>query len=230
MSIYITGDTHSDYDIHKLTTDAFPEQKELTRDDYVIVAGDMGVCWDGYRQDHYIQSWYENKPWTTLFVDGNHENHAILDSLPIEEWNGGKIHRISPNIIHLMRGQVYTIDGVRIFTMGGAQSTDKEYRKENVSWWAREMPSDEEYDEAISNLSRHNNEVDIIVTHCCSDYTKARVDMKYMFNTDRLTSWFDYIENIVTYKTWYFGHYHEDKIIGDKHVCLYQQVVKVECE
>lgn len=230
MSIYITGDTHSDYDIHKLTTDAFPEQKELTRDDYVIVAGDMGVCWDGYRQDHYIQSWYENKPWTTLFVDGNHENHAILDSLPVEEWNGGKIHRISPNIIHLMRGQVYTIDGVRIFTMGGAQSTDKEYRKEDVSWWVREMPSDEEYDEAISNLSRHNNEVDIIVTHCCSDHAKARVDMKYMFNTDRLTSWFDYIEDIVTYKTWYFGHYHEDKIIGDKHVCLYQQVVKVDLE
>lgn len=227
MSIYVTGDTHVDHDIHKLTTKMFPEQTGLTKDDYVIIAGDAGMCWDGSKREEYNQKWFEEKPWTTLFVDGNHENHATLDSLPVEEWNGGKIHRIKPHIIHLMRGQVYTIDGVKIFTMGGATSTDKEWRETDITWWAREMPSSEEYDEAVANLAKHNNEVDFIITHCCSDHIKARIDMKYMFSTDQLTSWFEYIEDIVSYKKWYFGHFHEDKVIDDKHTCLYQDVVKI---
>lgn len=46
--------------------------------------------------------------------------------------------------MHLMRGQVYDIDGYRIFTMGGAASTDCLYWKEGVNWWQEEMPSEEE--------------------------------------------------------------------------------------
>jgi hypothetical protein len=45
--IYITGDTHGMIDWEKLNTTEFPEQKSLTRDDYVIVVGDFGGVWDG---------------------------------------------------------------------------------------------------------------------------------------------------------------------------------------
>ena len=34
--IYITGDTHIPYDVTKLTTKAFPEQKKLTKNDYHV--------------------------------------------------------------------------------------------------------------------------------------------------------------------------------------------------
>lgn len=61
--------------------------------------------------------WFDESNFTTLFVDGNHENHALLDTFPVEEWHGGKIHRIKPSVIHLMRGQVFEIDGKNIFTM-----------------------------------------------------------------------------------------------------------------
>ena len=44
--IFVTGDTHGDYDWHKLTSKSFPEQKELTKDDYVIIVGDFGGVWD----------------------------------------------------------------------------------------------------------------------------------------------------------------------------------------
>ena len=138
--IFITGDTHGDIDFHKLNTENFPIEG-LTRDDYVIVCGDMGIVW-GSNSDRYMQKWWESKPWTTLFVDGNHENFHKLYEYPVEEWHGGKIHRIMPHVYHLMRGQIFNIDGHSFFTMGGAASHDKWARKLNVSWWEEELPSE----------------------------------------------------------------------------------------
>ena len=46
MSVYVTGDTHGDIDWSKLNTTHFPEQKDLTEDDLVIIAGDFGGLWD----------------------------------------------------------------------------------------------------------------------------------------------------------------------------------------
>lgn len=38
--IYITGDCHQNYE--RFNTRNFPEQKEMTKDDYVIICGDFG--------------------------------------------------------------------------------------------------------------------------------------------------------------------------------------------
>ena len=123
--IYITGDCHSDFT--RFSTENFPEQREMTKDDYVIICGDFGGVWMRYEEsekEKWWMDWLEDKPFTTLFVDGNHENFDRLYSYPVEEWNGGKIHRIRPSVIHLMRGQVFTIEGKKIFTFGGAKSHD----------------------------------------------------------------------------------------------------------
>jgi 8-oxo-dGTP pyrophosphatase MutT (NUDIX family) len=108
--IFITGDTHGRYDIRKLNSKSFSMGKQLTKEDYVIIAGDFGFIWFGNREDDYWIKWFNKKPFTTLFVDGNHENFELLNSYPVEKWNGGKVHRISNSVIHLMRGQVYTIN------------------------------------------------------------------------------------------------------------------------
>ena len=65
-----------------------------------------------------------NVPDGTLFVDGNHENFTRLNSLPIEEWHGGRVHKIREHVIHLMRGEMFDLDGKMIFTFGGARSHD----------------------------------------------------------------------------------------------------------
>lgn len=119
--IFITGDTHADYDWKKLMTKSFPVQKELTKDDYVIIAGDFGGVFLLDRTDKYIQKNYNERNFTTLFVDGNHKNHDALDAYPVEEWHGGKIHKIADSVFHLMRGQVFEIGGKTFFTMGGAE-------------------------------------------------------------------------------------------------------------
>ena len=43
--VFVTGDTHIPIDVKKLNSDNFLEEKELTKDDYVIVAGDFGLLW-----------------------------------------------------------------------------------------------------------------------------------------------------------------------------------------
>lgn len=225
--IYICGDTHGDYDFHKLNSTLFPDGKTLTKDDYVIVCGDFGAVWDTGKQDKYIQDWYNFKPWTTLFVDGNHENHDALDAYPVEIWNGGKVHKISDSIIHLMRGQVFTIEGKKFFTFGGAQSTDKLYRKEGISWWAREMPSDEEYEEGFSNLEKVGNEVDYIITHCAPDEIQGSLFQWRYYIHNKVSNYLEVVRQTIQFKDWYFGHYHTDIDILEKYHCLYNKVVKL---
>ena len=41
---------------------------------------------------------------------------------------------ISDSICHLMRGQVFDIDGKTFFTFGGGNSIDKAWRTPGVSW------------------------------------------------------------------------------------------------
>ena len=223
VRVFVTGDTHNMLDWKKLNTSNFPEQKKLTKDDIVIIAGDAGIVWDQGKQDGYIQAEYSKRNFTTAFVDGNHENHDALDKYPVEIWNGGKIHRISESIIHLMRGQVYTIKGKKFFTMGGAESTDKAYRKEGESWWAREMPSDEEYEEALKNLRDNHFVVDYVITHCAPEGITGieRKENMLTFFFDSLIS--DYS---LEYHQWFCGHYHIDKDYGSITV-LFNKVLEV---
>ena len=73
--IYITWDCHADWT--KFSSNAFPEQKEMTRNDFVIVCGDFGI-WHDTPQERYWLNWLEEKNFTICFVCGNHENFDRL--------------------------------------------------------------------------------------------------------------------------------------------------------
>lgn len=222
--IYITGDTHIPIDINKLSVSNFSEQKHLTKRDYVIICGDFGGIWNHSAEKIYWLEWLNDKSFTTLFVDGNHENFDMLNNqYPVENYLGGKVHKITTSIYHLMRGHVFTINNLKFFTMGGAVSHDKKYRKEGKSWWSQEMPSDEEYDLAIKNLDRHNWKVDYIITHCAPDSIQNKIDDCYEHN--KLTNFLETVKINCQYKKWYFGHYHIDKDIDDKHIAIYYNII-----
>jgi hypothetical protein len=229
--IYITGDVHGSVSIgRRLNTKNFPQQKNLTKDDYVIISGDFGLVWSGDKEDRYWLKWLDKeKPFTTLFVDGNHENHDMLDAYPIEMWNGGKVHRINDSVIHLMRGQVFKIEGKKFFTFGGAASHDKEYRKEGKTWWSREMPSYTEYEEGLANLDKHAWKVDYAVTHTCSsstmEYIGERIGIRY--SIDQMHSYFYQIEEKLKYEKWFFGHFHQDVEFPRNQRLLYNDMVKL---
>ncbi len=212
--IYDTGDTHGNQF-------KWVEQIEgiLQKDDIIIVNGDFGVgFWGGrYWSEETFYDFLSEQEYTVLFIDGNHENFEKLNSYPIETWCEGKVHKLRHNVIHLMRGEIYNIEGYSIFVMGGGYSIDKYRRTEGISWWPQEMPSEEEYRNALANLERVNYQVDFIITHTAPSETVYYLSTIRSFSIRNnvfeelpLTSFLDEIQRKVTYKHWYFGHFHVD--------------------
>ena len=225
--IYLTGDTHIPNNIAKLNKKNFPEQKNLARDDYVIVLGDFGLVWEENTEYDKWKKWLENRNFTILFIDGNHENFTWLNSFPVSKWNSGKVHFISKNIIHLMRGQIFIIDKQSFFTFGGAYTGDKKERIPGVSWWAEEECTHGEKSEALKNLSMHNYKVDYILTHTCPD-TLLNPLFHFKRHLHSTTGQFlNRIAHAVNFKKWYFGHMHQDKNFG-KFTVLYNEIIKLK--
>ena len=240
--IYVTGDTHGEIDIAKLWPENWPQGQQLSRDDCLVICGDFGAIWSGGQRDDDLLGWYEGQPWTTLFVDGNHENFDRIGQFPITERFGGHVQVVPgyDHVIHLMRGEVYDLpmgegDTVCAFVMGGATSTDRMWRVEGRSWWPQEMPSEQEYDNATANLKRVEWRVDYVFTHEVPysalydaldwSYAAQRCDPK----GDELTGYLQWVNDNLDkdrLRMWYAGHHHVDrKVLDDKHRVLYQDIV-----
>ena len=162
MAIYVTGDAHGadkfspfgvDGFVNRLNMESFPEQKFMTKDDYVVILGDFGGVWD-YRgeskKEKHDLDWLDSRNFTTLFVPGNHENYDRLTGItdeklldtwifkgvseeekekiktgyPQKAWNGGVVRELRPSVLMLERGYVFNIDGCKCFAFGGARSHD----------------------------------------------------------------------------------------------------------
>lgn len=248
--IYITGDTHSDFS--RFTEKNFPIQSEMTKDDYVIICGDFGGVWTSEEESNREKDaldWLDNKSFTTLFVDGNHENYTRLYRYPMEEWNGGKVHKIRDSVLHLMRGEIFDVDNKKIFAFGGARSHDiqdgilnldeeekiYEYRKRGAyfrirdfSWWDLELPTNQEMENGIENLEKINYKVDYIISHCCPTSIQTLINSTY--KRDILTDYLQQISEKCTFKRWYFGHYHDYKQVNSQFTLLYEDILLLEYE
>lgn len=240
--VFVTGDTHGSNDMLKLTGKYWPMGRSLGRDDLLVICGDFGLVWSepASEDSAFWLDWLESRPWTTLFVDGNHENHDLLDGYQVGEWCGGKVHVLPghPHVIHLMRGQAFEVEGRgRWFVMGGARSQDRQWRVEGRTWWRREMPSDQEYDTASQTLIDMGFAPDYVFTHDCPTDRLAYAMpwfVQYrgtMPPADRLTNYLQYVDERLdpqVLRAWYCGHYHEDLRLGDdQHHLLYRQVVEL---
>lgn len=222
---YVTGDLHGDMD--RFSPAFIPCLRGMTAKDCLFVCGDFGFLFYTDEKRRKTQAEQLDRlaryPFKILFVDGNHENFPMIFDFPEEEWNGGRIHRIRSNIIHLMRGQVYTIDGKTIFTMGGAYSVDKAFRQEGISWWPQEMPSEEEYAEAWKNLQAHGCKVDYVLTHAAPEETMSIFHPRH-WEEARLNQFLEWIRERITYRHWWFGHLHRDEDLWRHQTALYMGV------
>jgi DNA repair exonuclease SbcCD nuclease subunit len=228
--IFVCGDTHHDYDVKKLTMKKWPEQKELTLDDHLIVLGDFGLPWSNdpmNKQDRYlIEKFYGERRFTTLAIPGNHDNYERIFNLPEIKMFGAKVYRLWNNIFFLKRGEIYEIDGKKIFTMGGGFSIDKARRRNRVSWWEEEIPSYFEMQRGLRMLSHYNNTVDYILSHTCSNTVFKKLNelmvLDYkLYGEEVLRGYFDEIERKVNFKEWHFGHFHDDIVIDKKYFLHY---------
>ncbi len=170
--IFITGDTHGptpfglhsvDGFVKRFNMENFPEQKDLRRDDFVIICGDFGGIWNydsrydstrsafkdkicldhgESKEEKYWLDWLGEKNFTVLFCDGNHENFDRLSgAYPELDFHGGRAHMIRGNVFHLMRGHVFNLDGVSVFVFGGARSHDRRNTKRAPSSFRAQLES-----------------------------------------------------------------------------------------
>lgn len=249
MSVFVTGDTHGGW-VHRLNMESFPEQRQLSKNDYVIILGDFGL-WQDTKEERYNLDWLDSRSFTTLWIDGNHENYDRIKELPVEEWHGGKVQRVRPSVIHLMRGQVYEIEGKKFFTFGGASSHDirdgilepdqkkmiKEWNKDpfklfrinHVSWWKEELPSEEEMQEGLENLRKNGNRVDYVLTHSLYTSLLRQIDGgSGFYQSDILTDYLQQVKQIVDFKHWLFGHMHTNQTYQwERASCLYEQIIQI---
>ena len=253
--IWITGDCHAEF--NRFSTKRFLSQKGMTKDDFVIICGDFAGIWDykiSSNEEQYWLDWLNNKPFTILFVDGNHENHERLKQFPRVKFHGGMAHKIRDNIYHLMRGYVFEFEGKKFFTFGGAQSHDiqdgilyiKDYesltatvddynkrtrkgqmlRIDGISWWKDELPTVAEMNRGIRNLEKANWTVDYVITHC-----PPREVCKWFgyYDSDKLIEYFDeLLERGLKFKEWWGGHLHKNEYgIYGKYNVIYEDIVRV---
>ena len=245
--IIVTGDIHGN-PFQRLNLENFPEGKTFTKEDYVIILGDFGLVWDDSVMEHSCLDWLENKPWTTLFIDGNHENYDLLNKFPIEEWGGGRVQKIRSSVIHLLRGEVYDIGGYKFLAMGGARSHDiqdgilevgdpriKIWKKDNfklfrinhISWWEEEIPNEEERKNALKNLAENDYKVDYILTHEAPSSDVVLMD-HLLYHPDEYSKWLEMeIRQKVKYKKWFFGHYHLNLDVNEKETCLFERRIRI---
>ena len=224
--LYITGDLHGDY--HRLIK--MKQEYDLKSDDYLIIAGDFGCIFGLGQSDENKLDMIADLPFTVLFLDGNHECFPKIYSYPEEVWNGGRTHRIRQNIRHLMRGQVFEIEGERIFAMGGGESPDIDIRFDNDTWSKSEIPSADELKEGVKNLENEKFDIDFIVTHEPPQKIKAFLNLKDKENVrfTGLNAYFEEINSSCKFTRWYFGSIHEDKQISPSHIAVYRNLIKLQ--
>ena len=253
--IYITGDTHSDF--RRFSRHIFPEQEEMSKTDYMIIAGDFGGVWYGLNDtahqnaERYNLDELDRRSFTTLFIPGNHENYDRLlgDDFPQISWHGGRVKQIRPSILMLMSGDMYDIDGVKLFAFGGASShdisdgildgSDPNWRKQaeelqrrgkrffrikGISWWPQELPSPEEMQHGLQTLEENNWRTDFVVTHCAP---ASLLHLLGIPGGNELNRYLEEIRGKLDYKRWFFGHYHANMNLSARDILLYEQIIRI---
>ncbi len=200
----------------------------LTAEDVIFGLGDFGGV--SVESEDAFYDYLAEQEYKVLFLDGNHENFDRLNQYPVSEWKGGKVHFVRHNVIHLMRGEIYEIDGKKLFVMGGGYSEDRAYRIQGESWWPEEMPSDEEYRNAARNLENCGFKVDYILTHTAPSDTveylyRLRKTSKYRASEEYpLNEFLQWVADMTDYGKWYFGHFHTDAELWKNQYAVYEGI------
>ena len=214
--IYIMSDIHESMEF-----EAFNNYiSEDHADDLLIILGDVGLKLEDTEENKRFTQYFLSAKCPIALVDGNHENFDYLYSFPVEDWNGGKVHRITENIVHLMRGNIFRLEGQYYLVFGGCKSS--EGWKATGKWFPQEEANDEEYALAYENLKRYQYQVDYILTH---KYNKDPLDP---YGVPKLQEFTAFIDEKVDFKKWYSGHCHQNLVLDERHQTVYDNLVCVE--
>ena len=221
--LYVTGDLHGD--LSRLA-----RTRKLKKGDTLLVLGDFGMLWYGDKRDAKALKWLKRRKYTVLFLDGVHENYDLLDAVEETEFGGAPAGKLADNVYHLLRGEIYEIEGKRVFAFGGGDAESEwEFRADSDAEAERKTPSGDEMSRGYENLAAANNKVDIMATHSPSGKTNGYFSRSG--DNARLRGvhvYLNRLEDIVTFDHWYFGSLHVDRPCGSRHTAVFEEILKVE--
>lgn len=224
--IYLTGDIHG----NPLPIINFCKKIELTKEDIIILLGDVGVNYYTGSRDNKIKEKLSKLPVTLFCIHGNHEMRPweTKCNYKEKEFNGGTVYYEEkyPIILFAKDGEIYNLpteNGIKsCLVLGGAYSVDKFYRiSRGFAWFDSEQPSDEIKKYVEDQIAKTGKKVDIVLSHTCPlkyEPVEAFLPMIDQSKVDKSTEeWLDKIEKTIDYKAWYCGHWHIDKHIDKMH-------------
>lgn len=216
--IHITSDLHGEY--CRFKEKSF---RVVKKNDTLIVCGDFGFVWDDSEEERKKHHKISKLKYTILFVEGCSDNYELLKTYPLVTKFGNEVREILPNVYQLLRGNVYTIENQTFFAFGGGE-TQNTYADQNT-WWSEELPSSTEIEHARKNLQNHDFKVDYIITHESNSKTKSALTRNTVhFRINHLNIFFDELLVKVTFKKWFFGSYHLDRLVPSNQQAVFKAV------
>lgn len=160
MKILLSGDSHGDINHLK----AMQAKVEKFDCDLAFVLGDFGF-WPRHKDGVKFLNACSKLDFPVYFLDGNHEDHEVLDKhLEDDLWKEDFIE-VHPNVFWAHRRMRWQWDSMTFAAMGGAFSIDRNLRTKYVDWFPREMISE---DDVIFQTTLGNPQyrtVDVMLTH-----------------------------------------------------------------
>lgn len=225
--IYITGDTHGGFK----RIEAFCEQFQTSKDDVLIILGDAGINFSGEVYDSRKKQFLESLPITIFAIHGNHEQRPqTIGTYKEKLWNSGVVYyeETYSSILFAKDGEIFDFNGLKTIVIGGAYSIDKVMRiMYSWGWWADEQPSEKIKQYVEQQLEKCKWKVDVVLSHTTPlKYEPVEVFLPGVDQSrvDKSTEiWLDDIEEKLSYKKWYCGHFHTEKKI-DKLEIMFENV------
>ena len=212
--IYITGDTHGDFEFRL-------KNLLLNENDMIIILGDAGINYYLDYRDKLLKEKLSKCGFKIFSIQGNHEERPEnIDSYKQIDMFGGKVFMEDqyPNLIFAKNGELYNLSGKKTLVIGGAYSIDKYYRiRYQLPYFKDEQLSEKEK-KLILKMYK-NIDVDVVLSHTCPfKYIpkEAFIDGIDQSKVDNSMEIFlDEVEENIGYKKWYCGHYHIGKSIDN---------------
>lgn len=128
-----------------------------------------------------------------------------------------------------MRGQIFNIEGCKIFTFGGGESLDREMRIEHQTWWREELPTPAELQEGAEAIDEAGCEVDYIITHEPPSIVKSTLLLRSgdVDRVNKLNGYFEQLNRECKFKHWYFGSMHEDRVVTKVHTAVFHDIIPI---
>lgn len=133
----------------------------------VYHVGDFGV-WGGNDGQSYLRKVNDRLRKHDMLIIvtlGNHENYNMTNKWPLNE-EGFQVRNDIERIWIAPRGHLWTHNKARIASLGGAHSIDRQWRRENISWWPQEAITEADVQTLKDNLAAKKwSVVDVFLSH-----------------------------------------------------------------